>query len=129
MVKTQQHAARSTTVRELVKRAKGPQPELNARRDRAAAYFGCFPEKMDLQECLNIQRRAQEQFDCLPGEVKSRFGYQPQRLIEFVKKEENYNEALQMGLISIEAQKRRKEALKAKENTAAGQVTGPVEGK
>lgn len=49
-------------------------------------------------EMLRVQR-ANDAFAALPAEVRSRFSNDPSELIEFVRDDSNYDEAVRLGLI------------------------------
>lgn len=57
-----------------------------------------FAEVFDFQSAMNAVREAQEAFDAMPADVRSRFNNDPQRLLEFVEDGRNMEEAIRMGL-------------------------------
>lgn len=55
----------------------------------------------DFQESLNIVIEAENRFAALPSDVRDRFGNDPGRLLDFVSKAENLQEAAKLGLIDL----------------------------
>lgn len=122
--RAQQSAKQSTTVRDIVRRAKGRNPDIEAVRSQSVAFFGNFPNNVDLQECLNTINRSQEMFNRLPPLVRQRFGNQPVQLLQFIQNEDNYSEACNLGLIAperIAARERAEKERIAAEKAAAKQ--------
>lgn len=66
--------------------------------NRAQPRFGDI-QTYDFQESLNIVLEAEARFAALPAEVRDRFGNDPARLLEFVGKAENLQEAVKLGLV------------------------------
>jgi len=69
------------------------------------AMFGDFSTVGDYQAAVDAVMRAQEGFDSLPAEVRSRFNNDPSMLMEFVSHEENREEAERLGLVSKKPEK------------------------
>lgn len=53
----------------------------------------------DLATALNQVTKAQQTFDLLPAELRSRFGNSPVNMVEFLKDSKNRDEAIKLGLI------------------------------
>lgn len=68
--------------------------------NRAQPRFGDI-QVYDFQESLNIVLEAEARFAALPAEVRDRFGNDPGRLLDFVSKPENAQEAAKLGLIDL----------------------------
>jgi len=62
----------------------------------------------DYQTALNTVIQADEMFDELPAQVRDRFKNDPINLIEFMKNDENYEEAVALGLLDASAVERRR---------------------
>lgn len=66
--------------------------------NRAQPRFGDV-ELYSFQDALNIVIEAEARFAALPAEVRDRFGNDPGRLLDFVSKPENVQEAVKLGLL------------------------------
>ena len=53
----------------------------------------------DYQSALNIVMAAQERFAAMPARIRDRFDNNPELLLRFVADDENYDEAVELGLI------------------------------
>lgn len=62
-------------------------------------FFGNFVDVPDFREALDATRLAQERFDALPAELRSRFGNDPVALWEFVNDPRQTDEAIRLGLL------------------------------
>ena len=65
-----------------------------------SAQFGDFSEVPSYQTAMNYLVSAQEAFDSLPAKIRKEFDNDPAKLLDFIGKEENYDEAVRLGLIS-----------------------------
>lgn len=65
-----------------------------------SAMYGDFQDVPAYQEALDAVMRAQEGFDSLPAQVRTRFGNDPAKLLEFVSDDKNYEEAIKLGLVT-----------------------------
>ena len=63
------------------------------------ANYGDFSGINDYHTALNAIIAAEEQFDALPANIRSRFENDPANLIDFMENPDNRNEAEKMGLI------------------------------
>lgn len=68
---------------------------LNKRR----GVYGDFSDHKDYQNSLNSVLSAQKAFMALPSKTRKRFRNDPQELIDFLGNKDNYNEAVELGLI------------------------------
>lgn len=59
-----------------------------------------FSQMVDYHDMMNEAARARQAFDLLPGELRQRFGNNPQELIEFLNDEKNRDEAVKLGLVN-----------------------------
>lgn len=62
--------------------------------------YGDFSKVQNFKQNLDMVMSAQVAFDSLPAAIRKRFGNDPSQLIDFVGNNENYDEALKLGLIS-----------------------------
>ncbi len=60
--------------------------------------FDDFTNLGNYQESLDIISKAQSMFEELPSAIRSKFENNPQKLVDFVSKPENYDEGLKLGL-------------------------------
>ncbi len=60
--------------------------------------YGDFTNAQEYQDSLNRIQEAQEAFESIPAEVRFRFNNDPARLIDFLSKPENNEEAIKLGL-------------------------------
>lgn len=61
--------------------------------------YGDFTQVTDFQSAVNAVRAAGESFMEMPAELRAKFLNDPQKLIEFVSKEDNRAEAIKLGLV------------------------------
>lgn len=98
---TQQNFKKETDVNSILERYRQT-GQINHVRSGSPSY-GDFTQVGDYHESINRVIYAQEQFMALPAVVRKRFGNDPAALVEFLSNEKNYEEALQLGLLSPEA--------------------------
>ncbi len=81
--------------------------------------YGDFTGPSDYHTALNKIMDAEEAFSDLDSRLRDRFQNDPAQLLEFISNSENYEEALNLGLLSEEKTKEMKsqQALKAKKQT------------
>jgi len=63
------------------------------------AIFADVSEVGDFQECQQRIAAARDAFLTLPSAMRSRFGNDPAQLLDFCKKPENRDEAIELGII------------------------------
>lgn len=61
--------------------------------------FGDFDQAIDYQTAQNMVAAADAAFQALPAHIRERMGNNPQTFVEFMTNEDNYQEAVQLGLI------------------------------
>lgn len=61
--------------------------------------YGDFTSVQDYQLSLNQVIEAQDAFEQLPAKIRARFNNDPSHLMSFISDEDNYDEALKLGLI------------------------------
>lgn len=54
---------------------------------------------MTYKEALNVQIEAQRNFNKLPAKTRERFKNDPARLLDFLNVKDNYDEAVELGLV------------------------------
>lgn len=62
-------------------------------------FYGDVGEVPDLGTALRIVNEAKERFDTLPVAIRNRFRNSPAELWDFVQDENNYDEALKLGIL------------------------------
>lgn len=60
--------------------------------------FGDFTAVPDFQKAMDIIAKSKEHFDSLPSSVRERFGNDPAKLLAYVSDENNYSEAVKLGI-------------------------------
>lgn len=65
----------------------------------AAPTYSDFNDVFDFKSAMDAIAVANEAFDQMPANVRSRFQNDPQEFVEFCSKEENRAEAVKLGLI------------------------------
>lgn len=68
-------------------------------RDPAQALYGDFSEIEDYQTSLAKVASAEERFNSLPVELRKKFDYDPQNMIDFILDERNREECIKLGFI------------------------------
>lgn len=101
---TQQQFKEESDINEIVRRF-GLTGEIPG--DFRTPVSGDFTGVVDFHSAMNAVREAQENFMKLPGELRARFGHDPQRLIEFCEDGRNLEEARKLGLVPMPVEKPR----------------------
>ncbi len=99
-VRTKQSFKRETDINVIVARFVKTgmiSPEAMAKRQATFADVSLIG---DFQECQNQIRDAHAAFMTLTPEIRSRFSNQPAELLDFMGKEENRAEAIELGIIA-----------------------------
>ena len=65
--------------------------------------YGDFSEVEDYQASLAKVMSAEERFASLPSEVRKKFDYNPQNMIDFILDEKNREECIKLGFINAPA--------------------------
>lgn len=98
--RTMQSFAKECDVNNIMKRFKQTgflvDPLLQASRK---PYFGDFSSGVDYMSMKNEVVRANGKFNLLPAEVRSKFQNDVSKLLDFVVKPENKDEAIKLGLL------------------------------
>lgn len=92
------------------------------------ALFGDFTKYNDFQSCQDMVLDAQERFDLLPAEIRSKFNYDPAKLIAFLSDDKNRSEAESLGLIAKAAEAASPEPATAATAAVDEPATATVEG-
>lgn len=69
-------------------------------RDPSQAMYGDFSEVEDYQTSLAKVMAAEERFNSLPSELRRKFDYNPQNMIDFIQNPENREECIKLGFIN-----------------------------
>lgn len=62
--------------------------------------YGDFSEIEDYQTSLEKVMSAEERFNSLPSELRKKFDYNPQNMIDFIMDEANREECIKLGFIN-----------------------------
>ncbi len=62
--------------------------------------YGDFSEVEDYQASLNKVMSAEERFNSLPSDVRKKFDYDPQKMVEFILDEKNREECYNLGFFN-----------------------------
>lgn len=65
--------------------------------------YGDFTQAGDYQTALNVINEAERAFYAVPADVRARFLNDPARFVEFFNDEQNYPEAVRLGLVPPDA--------------------------
>lgn len=109
---TQQHMGEETNINNIMDkyRKTGTLPVATGK-----PLFGDFSNGMEFADAQMNIIRAQEEFDELPANIRSKFNNNPADLLDFVADEENRDEAEKLGLIPHENKKKVPEPSKPEE--------------
>lgn len=67
---------------------------------RGEPLYGDFSDVEDYQVSLNKVMAAEERFASLPSELRKKFDYNPQNMINFILDEKNREECVKLGFIN-----------------------------
>ncbi len=67
---------------------------------RGEPLYGDFSDVEDYQVSLNKVMAAEERFASLPSELRKKFDYNPQNMINFILDENNREECVKLGFIN-----------------------------
>lgn len=74
--------------------------QLPSMRDPSKALYGDFSEVEDYQTSLAKVMAAEEKFNSLPSELRRKFDYNPQAMIDFIHDPNNREECIKYGFIN-----------------------------
>lgn len=80
--------------------------------------YGDYEGIFDYQTAMNTLVAAREQFMTLPAKLRARFGNNPQTFLEWSTDDNNYDEAIKLGLLDKD---------RAKLRTQSNQPKGPTD--
>lgn len=108
--RTQQHFREQTDINKIMSKAEktGMIPV-----NRMNPKYGDFSDGRTYHESMVRISEIEQEFDKMPAEIKKRFSQNPAEIIDFLSKEENREEAIELGLI----EKEKKVSLKEKGNS------------
>lgn len=99
---TQQSFAEQADINWIVQRCGVKDHELPVAPPIDPKYYGDCTALPDLRQCLDVARDAQEKFMALPAALRARFHNRAELLWEFVSKEENWEKAVELGILRKE---------------------------
>lgn len=93
---TQQHFKDETDINNILRQFNitGQLPE-----NTLSPRYGDFTGISDYQSALNAVIAAESEFDSLPAQIRARFNNNPEELINFIDNDQNYDEAVKLGLV------------------------------
>jgi phage internal scaffolding protein len=93
---TQQHFKDETDINNILRQFNitGMLPE-----STLSPRYGDFTGISDYQSALNAVIAAESEFDGLPAQIRARFNNNPEELINFLENDQNYDEAVKLGLV------------------------------
>lgn len=97
--RTQQQFKDQCDVNKLMARYKKAGYSLNRLPDPQKGVYADLTQIPDYVTSLNTIRKADSAFADLPAELRLRFSNDPQKLIEFLNEEKNYDEGVKLGLL------------------------------
>jgi phage internal scaffolding protein len=62
--------------------------------------YGDFTGISDYHSALNAVIAAESEFEGLPAQIRARFNNNPEELINFLENDQNYDEAVKLGLVN-----------------------------
>lgn len=99
--RTQQSFAEECDINNIMKRF-GLTGQLPA--DFRTPLLGDFTDVLDYKSALNAVIEADDEFMKLDANVRERFNNDPQRLMEFLDNEKNFDEAVKLGIFKKPAE-------------------------
>lgn len=94
--RTEQNHKNRVDIKQIMSKARnGITPSFNPHQAR----YGDFTQATDFQEMSNRVIQARNEFMSLPSRIRKRFNNDPGLLIDFLADEDNYQEALELGLV------------------------------
>lgn len=90
--------------------------------------YGDFTAVVDYHTAMNAIREAEAVFNQMPAEVRLRFDNNPGHFVDFCADDENYDEAVKLGLVSKDRAEQRA-AEKAAAQAAAAEAAKKAEPK
>lgn len=97
--KTQQNFREQCNINTIVDRAR--------KSGMVSHVSGKMPQYMDVSnmtsyhEAMDTVLRAEYYFNALPAKLRERFYNDPEQLINFISNDENYEEAVRLGLVEV----------------------------
>lgn len=88
--------------------------------------YGDYSTMPSFHEAQNIISKAHEQFDGLPLNLKKRFQNDPAQFLEFVHNDQNYDEALKLGLVKAKKQEQATTVATTQNKSPEGSNKAPV---
>lgn len=117
---TQQQYKKEQDIKEIIKKY-GATGLLNKNIMANDPKFDDVSNIIDYQDAANKIAKAQQEFDQMPHELKEKFNYNPAKLLDFLNKSENLQEAIELGLVN-KVTPEKSEELKVLEDIASKMV-------
>lgn len=118
---TQQQYKKEQDIKEIIKKY-GATGLLNKNIMANDPKFDDVSNIIDYQDAANKIAKAQQEFDQMPHELKEKFNYNPAKLLDYLNKSENLNEAIELGLVNKQVTPDKSEELKVLEDIASKMV-------
>lgn len=99
--KTQQQFEEECNINNILKRYK--QTGIVTHLAHELPVYGDFSDVPDYQTAFDIVVSAHDNFMRLPADLRKRFNNDPAQLLDFLKDESNYEEAVELGLLARKA--------------------------
>lgn len=96
---TQQQFAQACDLKTIIKQRSQLGIPLEIPNDPFDGAIQDFTSSNDYRENLHRVMQAQDAFMALPAQIRKKFDNDPAELISFLEKDENYDEALKLGLL------------------------------
>jgi phage internal scaffolding protein len=88
--------------------------------------YADISEAPDYIAAQNILRRANEQFEALPASIRDRFANSPEKFLEFMNDESNYDEQLKLGLVHAKEDPETQKAIDAAKAQQQAEPAAPA---
>ena len=118
---TQQQYKKEQDIKEIIKKY-GATGLLNKNIMANDPKFDDVSHIIDYQDAANKIAKAQQEFDQMPHELKEKFNYNPAKLLDYLNKSENLQEAIELGLVNKQMTPDKSEELKVLEDIASKMV-------
>lgn len=98
--RTQQQFKEDADINEIVRRfgLTGKLPD-----DIRMPEYADYNDVFDFQTAMNTMMNAEREFMKLPSDVRRHFDNDPQKLLEFVGNDANYDQAVKLGIVKAKA--------------------------
>lgn len=101
--RTQQHLKQESDVNSILEKYKRGIPITHV--NNSKPLTGDFSQYQDFKTNKDLVVKTFNQFMALPAHLRKRFGNDPENLIDFVSDDQNYDEAIKLGLVPPKPEK------------------------